>query len=81
MLREENIASVIYMVRGEKVMLDMDLAALYGVQTNRLKEAVRRNIDRFPDDFVCVCHYLRTGRPEQLLGAGQRYSFKGGHYL
>ena len=51
-LREENIASVIYMVRGEKVMLDMDLAALYGVQTNRLKEAVRRNIDRFPDDFM-----------------------------
>jgi ORF6N domain len=51
-LREENIASIIYMIRGEKVMLDMDLALLYGVQTNRLKEAVRRNINRFPNDFM-----------------------------
>ncbi len=51
-IREENIASVIYLIRGEKVMLDMDLAALYGVSTKRMKEAVRRNIERFPDDFM-----------------------------
>lgn len=51
-VREDNIASIIYTIRGEKVMLDMDLAELYGVETKRLKEAVRRNIDRFPDDFM-----------------------------
>ena len=39
-------------MRGEKVLLDVDLAALYGVATKRLKEAVRRNIDRFPEDFM-----------------------------
>jgi hypothetical protein len=40
------------MIRGKKVMLDRDLAALYKVETKRLKEQVRRNIDRFPDDFM-----------------------------
>lgn len=52
MLREENIASIIYMIRGEKVMLDMDLAALYGVETRVLKQAVKRNAERFPSDFM-----------------------------
>ena len=42
----------IYMVRDQKVMIDRDLAELYGVETKRLKEAVRRNIDRFPPDFM-----------------------------
>ena len=51
-LREENIASIIHMIRGEKVMLDMDLAILYGMQTRLLKQAVRRNIQRFPSDFM-----------------------------
>jgi hypothetical protein len=48
----ELIASKIYMIRGIKVMLDRDLAELYGVETKVLKQAVRRNIDRFPDDFM-----------------------------
>jgi hypothetical protein len=39
-------------VRGEKVILDSDLAALYGVETRRLNEQVRRNIEKFPDDFM-----------------------------
>jgi ORF6N domain len=51
-LREENIASIIYMIRGEKVMLDMDLAELYDVETKILKQTVRRNMQRFPDDFM-----------------------------
>lgn len=51
-LREENIASIIYFIRGEKVMLDMDLAALYGVETRLLKQAVKRNAERFPSDFM-----------------------------
>ena len=42
------------MIRGLKVMLDRDLAALYGVETRVLKQAVRRNADRFPDDFMFV---------------------------
>jgi hypothetical protein len=48
----ELIASKIYLIRGIKVMLDRDLAELYGVETKVLKQAVRRNIDRFPDDFM-----------------------------
>jgi len=48
----EAIASRIALVRGQKVMLDADLAALYGVQTRRLNEQVRRNHARFPADFV-----------------------------
>ncbi len=42
----------ILMLRGQKVMLDRDLAALYGVQTKALNQAVKRNISRFPDDFM-----------------------------
>jgi hypothetical protein len=42
----------IYLIRGEKVMLDYDLAALYGIETRALKQAVRRNIKRFPGDFM-----------------------------
>ncbi|MFH2046303.1 MAG: ORF6N domain-containing protein [Pseudomonadota bacterium] len=48
----ERIASKIYLIRGIKVMLDRDLADLYGVETKRLKEQVRRNIKRFPEDFM-----------------------------
>ena len=51
-LAEETIISKIYLVRGQKVMIDRDLAELYGVETKRLKEAVRRNINRFPPDFL-----------------------------
>jgi hypothetical protein len=48
----EAIASRIALVRGQKVMLDANLAALYGVETRRLNEQVRRNHARFPPDFV-----------------------------
>ena len=44
--------SKIYLIRGHKVMLDTDLAELYGVETKQLKRAVRRNITRFPEDFM-----------------------------
>ncbi len=50
----ERIEGKIILLRGQKVMLDRDLAALYGVPTKALKQAVRRNIDRFPDDFMFV---------------------------
>ncbi len=48
----QTIQSKIYDIRGQRVMLDFDLAELYEVETKRLKEAVRRNIDRFPSDFM-----------------------------
>jgi hypothetical protein len=48
----EQIENVIYLIRGEKVMLDRDLAKLYGVMTGALNQAVRRNHDRFPKDFM-----------------------------
>ena len=47
----ENIQSKIYIIRGERVMLDHDLAILYGVDTKRLNEQVKRNIQRFPIEF------------------------------
>lgn len=48
----ERIADKILLIRGQKVMIDRDLAILYGVETRYLKQAVRRNIERFPDDFM-----------------------------
>ncbi len=51
-LKEENIVNHIYFLRGHNVILDLDLASLYGVENRSLKQAVRRNINRFPDDFM-----------------------------
>jgi hypothetical protein len=48
----EVIAAKILVIRGKKVMLDSDLAVLYGVKTGRLNEQVARNIKRFPEDFM-----------------------------
>jgi hypothetical protein len=48
----ENIQSKIFMIRGERVMLDRDLASLYGVEIKRLSEQVKRNLDKFPSDFM-----------------------------
>jgi len=49
---EDHILKSILFIRGEKVILDYDLASLYGVETKRLNEQVRRNIEKFPDDFM-----------------------------
>ena len=49
---DEIVMSKIYLIRRLKVILDKDLAILYGIETKRLKEQVRRNIDRFPEDFM-----------------------------
>jgi len=48
----QNIKSMIYKIRGYQVMLDADLAQMYQVETKRLNEAVKRNIDRFPPEFM-----------------------------
>jgi hypothetical protein len=52
LIQPEQIEQVILLIRGQRVMLDRDLAALYGVDTNNLNKAVRRNLDRFPADFL-----------------------------
>ena len=49
---ENNVESLIRVIRGQQVMLDRDLAELYGVETKRLNEQVKRNIERFPEDFM-----------------------------
>jgi hypothetical protein len=46
------VVSKIFLLRGQRVMLDADLAELYGVTTKRLNEQVKRNVDRFPEDFM-----------------------------
>ena len=50
--KPENLASLVLLLRGDKVLLDTDLASLYGVETKALNQAVARNRDRFPEDFM-----------------------------
>src|SRR5690606_42022087 len=51
-IADDVLANKIYEFRGQKVILDSDLAELYGIETKQLKRQVRRNIDRFPEDFM-----------------------------
>ena len=51
-IQQEQVEKIILILRGHRVMLDTDLARIYGVTTKRLNEQVRRNSDRFPDDFM-----------------------------
>jgi len=60
---DELIMNKIYLIRGQKVMLDNDLAELYAVETRRLNEQVKRNIERFPEDFM---FQLESGEFENL---------------
>lgn len=52
LVREERVGDKIFTIRGQKVMIDSDLAKLYGVRTKNLNKAVRRNLERFPSDFM-----------------------------
>ncbi len=52
LIPEETIEGKILLIRGKKVILDRDLALLYGVKTIRLREQVKRNSERFPEDFT-----------------------------
>ena len=75
-LQIQDIQSKIYEIRGRKVMLDFDLAEMYGVETRRLKEQVRRNIERFPDDFMFRLSsdeaklLIDTGRSQNAIPLG-----------
>ena len=54
LVAEQKILNRIYVIRNKKIMLDEDLAAMYRVETKRLNEQVKRNINRFPKDFMCT---------------------------
>ena len=53
-INEENIKDMIYEIRGQKVMLDFDLARIYGYETKAFNQQIKRNIDKFPEDFMFV---------------------------
>ncbi len=74
----KRIEEVIYLIRGQRVMLDFDLARIYGVTTKRLKEQFRRNVGRFPDDFAFQLANqelanLRSQIATSSLHGGHRY--------
>jgi hypothetical protein len=68
-LPDEVISTKIYLIRGQKVMIDRDLAELYRVETKVLKQAVRRNIKRFPEDFM-----FEMSKSELELWSGENIS-------
>ena len=71
----ERIEGLIYLIRDQKVMLDRDLAALYGVETRVLNQAVRRNGERFPDDFKFVLARSEIMRISQsVTSSGLKFS-------
>ena len=73
------IENKIYEIRGQKVMLDFDLAEMYGVETKRLKEQVRRNIERFPAEFMfeLTKEEVTISRSQiATLKTGQGYNIK-----
>ena len=74
-LKHENIASQIFYLRGEKVMFDFNLATLYEVETRALKQQVRRNKDRFPDDFMFELTKKNGGRLSQNVITSRHSSF------
>ena len=75
MIPTERIEKLICLVRGEKVLLDADLAGLYGVTTGNLNKAVRRNQGRFPEDFM---FQLADEETEVLIFQSGRSNQRGG---
>ena len=74
-IKPHQIEKMIYVIRGQKVMLDSDLAELYGVETKVLNQSVRRNLDRFPQDFMFQLtpeeyHFLKSQIVTSKNGSG-----------
>jgi regulator of replication initiation timing len=78
MIPDEIITNKIYLIRNQKVLLDRDLAELYQVETKRLKEAVKRNVERFPKDFMFE---LTKKEFENLRSQFATSSWGGSRYL
>ena len=66
----EAVEGMIFVIRGKKVMLDRDLARLYGVTTKRLNEQVKRNRTRFPQDFIFQFHAAAHKYMELIFAQG-----------
>jgi len=75
---DSSVEQAIFFIRGQKVMLDGDLAAFYGVETYILKRAVRRNLDRFPGDFMFVLNQVefRNWRSQFVTSKGDRQGLR-----
>ncbi len=80
----DQLGQLIYEIRGQRVMLDSDLAAIYGVETKALNRAVKRNRDRFPEDFMFQISFhewkklkyqIGTSSPSHGGRRGQPYAF------
>jgi len=73
-LKPENLAALVRTVRGERVLLDADLATLYGVATGDLNQAVKRNLERFPADFMFQLSVEEWGdlRSQIVISKGMR---------
>jgi|ERR1043165_1752975 hypothetical protein len=75
----ERVATAILLIRGQKIILDADLAVLYGVETKTLNRAVKRNLDRFPEDFMFQLTAAELANLRHQLGTsspgygGRRY--------
>jgi hypothetical protein len=65
-LPDESIEDTILLIRGQRVILDQDLAKLYGVDTRPLNQAVKRNLDRFPEDFMFQLTKAETEECRQI---------------
>jgi hypothetical protein len=74
LLAEQKILNRIYAIRGQKIMLDEDLAKMYGVETKRLNEQVKRNVKRFPKDFM----FSLTQKEYEILKSQNATSSWGG---
>ncbi|HBR80946.1 MAG: KilA-N, DNA-binding domain protein [Candidatus Uhrbacteria bacterium GW2011_GWF2_44_350] len=77
----EQIEGRIYLLRGKKVMLDRDLARLYGVETKVLNQAVRRNLERFPSDFMFVLSEVETKILRSQIVTSRLDNYGGVRYL
>ena len=75
---DDIVLGKIYLIRDQKVMLDRDLSELYGIETKQLKRAVRRNIDRFPEDFMFELNNQELDNLRSQFGTS---SWGGSRYL
>lgn len=72
LITPDSIHPLIHPIRGQQVILDVDLASLYGVSTKRLNEQVRRNKDRFPPDFMFQLNYQEVPRSRSQFATLKR---------
>lgn len=77
---DESVISKIYLIDGQKVMLDSDLAGLYGVETKQLKRAVKRNIVRFPKDFMFELDMEQVALLRYQIGTSKATGSGGSRY-